>query len=269
MITIKATGDTTIRTAGKYCSEDILVKVPQSGGATEPVIGTLFAVNNGIHHAMNGVDAYSTVVVDVPIPDGYIVPSGELEITENGTHDVTAYASVNVNVESGAGDVLTALVKRTITEFSDSDITEIGGYAFYCCDTLTSVHLPSVKTIAAYAFGDCTILPKVELPLVKKIEANTFRGCLGLEIADFGAATSIATNAFYNCNKLTALIIRTPSVAYISSSTTVFQGTPIVNGTGFIYVPKTLMSEYASATNWSSYGTQFRAIEDYPEICGG
>ena len=28
MITINATGDTTLHTAGKYCSEDILVKIP-------------------------------------------------------------------------------------------------------------------------------------------------------------------------------------------------------------------------------------------------
>lgn len=37
MITINATGDTTLHTAGKYCPEDILVKVPaggSSGGAS-------------------------------------------------------------------------------------------------------------------------------------------------------------------------------------------------------------------------------------------
>lgn len=37
MITINATGDTTLHTAGKYCAEDILVKVPaggSSGGAS-------------------------------------------------------------------------------------------------------------------------------------------------------------------------------------------------------------------------------------------
>ena len=33
MITINATGDTTLHTAGKYCSEDILVKIPAGGGA--------------------------------------------------------------------------------------------------------------------------------------------------------------------------------------------------------------------------------------------
>lgn len=33
MIEITATGDTTLHTAGKYCPEDILVKVPAGGGS--------------------------------------------------------------------------------------------------------------------------------------------------------------------------------------------------------------------------------------------
>ena len=37
MITINATGDTTLHTAGKYCTEDILVKVPASGGETNNI----------------------------------------------------------------------------------------------------------------------------------------------------------------------------------------------------------------------------------------
>lgn len=179
------------------------------------------------------------------------------------------------NTEGGnANEVLTALLKRTITEFSDTTIEEIGSYAFYYCDVLTSVHLPSVTTMGGYAFGGCTILPKVNFPRLKKIDTNTFRGCQGLQKADFGVVTNIATNAFYNCNELTALIIRTPTIAYISSSATVFNGTPIANGTGYIYVPKALLSDddstkdYRRATNWTVWASQLRAIEDYPEICG-
>ena len=42
MITINATGDTTLHTAGKYCEEDILVKVPagESGGGGDTSIAT-------------------------------------------------------------------------------------------------------------------------------------------------------------------------------------------------------------------------------------
>lgn len=39
------------------------------------------------------------ITVD-PIPSDYIIPSGAKPITENGTHDVREYASVEVNVES-------------------------------------------------------------------------------------------------------------------------------------------------------------------------
>lgn len=40
MITINATGDTTIHTANKYCPEDILVKVPAGGSLGEITVYT-------------------------------------------------------------------------------------------------------------------------------------------------------------------------------------------------------------------------------------
>jgi hypothetical protein len=45
--------------------------------------------------------------------------------------------------------------------------------------------------------------------------------------------------------------------------------TPIGKGTGYVYVPSALIETYKTATNWSTFAAQFRAIEDYPEICGG
>ena len=44
----------------------------------------------------------SSVTVN-PIPTNYIIPSGTLTVTENGTHDVSIYANVEVNVESSGG----------------------------------------------------------------------------------------------------------------------------------------------------------------------
>ena len=61
-INITANGTSTLATAGKYCDRNIDVNV------------------------------------NVPVPSGYIKPTGSKTITENGTHDVTQYASAVVNV---------------------------------------------------------------------------------------------------------------------------------------------------------------------------
>ena len=45
----------------------------------------------------SGYDGLSSVTVN-PIPDNYVIPTGTVNITANGTHDVSGKASVNVNV---------------------------------------------------------------------------------------------------------------------------------------------------------------------------
>lgn len=63
-----------------------------------PVIEALEITENGVYNAPEGVDGYAPVTVNVPVPEEYIRPAGTLEITENGTYDVAAYAAVSVAV---------------------------------------------------------------------------------------------------------------------------------------------------------------------------
>jgi hypothetical protein len=156
---------------------------------------------------------------------------------------------------------------REVTEYSNQTLTHLGSYALSGTQ-VTSLNLPALTTISAYSFYNCTTLEDVNFQCLTEIPTNGFREYGGVVRADFSVLRKIGSNGFYKCTKLETLIIRTDSVCTVVSGT-VWTGTPILAGTGFIYVPKALIEDYKVATNWSALATQFRAIEDYPEITGG
>lgn len=129
--------------------QDILNAVnnlPDAGGGgtvVDPVIQSLEVTENGTYTAPNGVDGYSPVVVDVPIPDGYIVPAGTKEITENGTHDVTQVASVEVNVPTGgtSEDLNAVLTEQEalIAELQDALRDKAAGEILKTCNVTIEV----------------------------------------------------------------------------------------------------------------------------------
>ena len=341
------------------------------------IIEQLLITQNGTYTAPEGVDGYSPITVNVPIPEGYIKPTGAKEITENGTHDVTEYASVNVNVESG-GDVARSIINKTITAYSDNEITTVGAHAFNGCSKMTSVNLqnatyvgtsafdgcsaltdvnlPNAKTVGGSAFQNCTSLTKldlpkatvlnnylvsgcssltelnipnaesgkgfaisgskiehlylpkfaspgssvfrnatylrtVDMPKLSRLEQFLFMGDTALETVTFPKVSSVAGQAMESCSALTyvdlpicksidakgfnkcsslkTLILRLTTAVCSLANVSAFTGTPIASGTGFIYVPSALVDSYKSATNWSAFASQFRTIEDFPDITGG
>lgn len=102
---------------------------------------------------------------------------------------------------------------------------------------------------------------------VTSIRGFAFFNCVRLSTVDLTAATSVGARAFQNSTVRT-LILRSNTVVPAGDKY-VCWGTPIKNGDGYIYVPRNLVDSYKSNSNWSAYATQFRAIEDYPEITGG
>ena len=101
---------------------------------------------------------------------------------------------------------------------------------------------------------------------VASIGSYAFHGCNQLTTLNFALVAAISGNAFNGCTALTALILRSDTVCTLAN-TNALTGTKIAGGTGYIYVPSALVDSYKAATNWSTYAV--RAIEDYPEICGG
>ena len=167
--------------------------------------------------------------------------------------------------------------------------TSFGSYAFGDCPSLALTSLPEgVETMASNLFQNCTSLALTSLPstLTKMsnsvfygcsslaltslpeslvdIGSNAFYGCTSLtELTINGKITTVNTSTFYGCTRLTKLII--PNITSVPSlkGQNAFGGsTPIINKTGYIYVPDTLVDSFKSATNWSAFATQIKGLSE-------
>ncbi len=183
---------------------------------------------------------------------------GEVHNISDGGFERGYAAGYDAGFAEGADNsVIDALVSRTITTYSNDRVTTIGQSAFYFCTALRSASFKNAKVADNYAF----------------------RYCMKLEKVDFPSVTKIGTGVFEYSYALDTLILRADMVCELGSTTSFnncyhFLGT--VNASynpqglkdGFIYVPKNLVGQYKAAKNWSTYASQIRAIEDYPEITG-
>ena len=185
-------------------------------------------------------------------------------------------------------ELLISILNRSITEFRDDTLKIIGTQAlFECrslttvelpnvieiaeralayCVTLTNVSIPKVKSLGVRAFSYSSTLTEINLPVIRDILASCFERCTNLERVDVGTTVAIARSAFANTH-LNTLILRGTTMSTLSS-TSALEGTDIDAGVGYIYAPEAIIEEYRSGTNWSTWSSRFRAIEDYPEICG-
>lgn len=135
------------KTQGKYCAEDITVVpvleeksatptesaqeiVPSSGncGISKVNIGAVQTETKTITPTTSQQTftptsgKYFKQVICQAIPSDYIIPSGTLQITDNGTKDVTNYKNVNVNVEPNLEQKTV-----TITENGTTEVTPTTG----------------------------------------------------------------------------------------------------------------------------------------------
>lgn len=211
--------------------------------------------------------------------------------SENIVSGVSIFGVAGTAQTGGGGsEEVDSLIEGTITSVS-SNVTKVGDYRFRNCDSLVTVSLPNAKSIGSYAFYNCDALTTFEapnvttlgsngfyqcmklasvtMPKVTTIPSSCFGNCTGLTTADFTALTKIEGSAFGNTAKLVALILRGSSVVTLSSTSVFSMSGIATTGKGYIYVPAALLSSYQTASNWSTYAANFRAIEDYPDITGG
>lgn len=126
-----------------------------------------------------------------------------------------------------------------------------------------------ITTIGSQLFSGCTGLTRFSAKNTnfRATLANyVFRDCSSLEYADVGSVQSLQTESFKNCTSLNYLILRRTqgSTPYTTmSNSNALSTSRLATGEGFILVPSSLMETYKTATNWSVYAGQFRALEDY------
>ena len=212
-------------------------------------------------HNYNGVYYNGTIEkVDLPklISVGSYAFSGQ-----SGQSKMTSFNAPNINSIS---DYMFQNCTN-LTDLSIGTLSSISSHGFHGCSKLKNLtSLESLTYMGAYAFAYCSSLSELSLPNLTTLGQYVFEYCSSLNKIDTSKITTINSNVFYNCINLRAVILRNTSRATLSNINA-FNNTPVASGDGYIYVPKSLVSSYQTASNWSVFSSKFRAIEDYPEIC--
>ena len=229
----------------------------------------------GKGYEQGNTDGYTTGKTE-GVTEGFadaLAKRTELVVTENGDYapqgDSTGFKTVSVNVESD----IDALIDGSMTEVN-SGAASVRNYAFYENRTLTSANFPNATSVGREVFYYCVKLTSANISSAMTVDVNVFQTCRKLISVDISAATKINNFAFSGCNSLKSVILRSETVCTLVN-TNVFTNCYHILGTvnstynptgakdGYIYVPSHLVESYQSATNWSIFSTQFRALEDY------
>lgn len=147
------------------------------------------------------VTNYATASVNVPIPEGYIVPSGNKEITANGTNiDVNNYATASVNVPIPDGYIVPS-GNIAITENGENiDVTN------YATATVNVPSTGGAEDLISFIEGNTTTLTIPEGTTT--ISSNIFQNYSkpqSVIIPD--SVQMINMNAFNGCTSLTEVTI--------------------------------------------------------------
>jgi hypothetical protein len=158
-----------------------------------------------------------------------------------------------------------ALYNVGLTEVYLPSCTKVEGTTICYCNSLVKIDLPLCTSLGNYVFRDNKMLSDVSLPSLPTLPQNAFYNCVALTKISLPKVKTINTLVFNGCTNFETLILGASSVVTLSN-TNALSDTKIASGTGYIYVPSTLVDSYKTATNWTTYANQIRAIEDYPEI---
>ena len=119
-------------------------------------------------------------------------------LTISGQGEMADYNYYYVNDDWGVSPWSQAIVQV----FLEPGMTNIGEYAFYGCNGLTSVTIPEgVTSIDIGAFKNCVSLSSITIPeSVSRISGEAFSNCGLTSVTIPESVTSIGGKAFFSCD---------------------------------------------------------------------
>ena len=164
-----------------------------------------------------------------PIPDEYIVPSGEMEITENGSYDVIDKAGVNVDIQPNLGT-------KTITENGTYNASDEGLDGYSNVEVTTSganleeyFHLDTEITGNTSSTNAGFLFTLKKIPAIKNTGTtcrNMFYGFKGEEVELSKFNTDNVTDMysmFQNCSNLKNLDLSTINTSNVTTMYNMFK----------------------------------------------
>lgn len=292
---IKPTGSINITENGVYdVTEYEEVEVEVEAVAEEPVIEPITITENGVYDVPENIDGYGPITVEVAgsgggggddIVKGLVegtlteLSNGEVkEVKKQAFYQDKFIRSVNLPNVTKLGHA--AFAESSIRNANLPSIEAISEECFHNCYDLSYVPFSRIKSLGYYSLSGCNSLLSVQMPLLNILRDSCLRSSYKISIADFSSLTRILDEAFAYCYNLKTLILRSNTMCSLSNVSAFnncyhFHGTVNANFNpeglkdGYIYVPRALIEDYKVSTNWATFATQFRVIEDYPIMSDG
>lgn len=192
----------------------------------------------------NGWSSFSSVLVSIPGPGTGPLISFHSGRLYGRTLDVDSYVFQFALTQ-----------KESVTSIDLPNVTSVSAITFEKMSNLVSVSLPECSNCG---FRSCSSLTDVYLPKLG-VANGTFYGCSALSSVSLPAVFAFRNSPFRGTILDTIVLGYGELIPYMNN---LFQSTPIESGTGSIYVPASLVSDYKTAYGWSSFASQIFPISE-------